>query len=83
MWIEKRVTVIVAFHFMKCRLKNVNPKRKLSPEVQQLSWDIPKMFARKGRVKNYEIIPFFEKKNQSRKKGDPLLSLGTVCYAEN
>ena len=33
----------------------VNPGNQKSPQVQQLQWEFPKLFKRKGRVKNYEI----------------------------
>ena len=33
----------------------INPEEKQNPEVQQLTREFPKLFKRKGRVKNYEI----------------------------
>ena len=32
-----------------------NPEEKMGPEVQQLFGEFPKLFKRRGRVKNYEI----------------------------
>ena len=36
-------------------VREVNPENKQSPQVQQLQGEFPKLFKRKGRVKNYEI----------------------------
>ena len=35
--------------------REVNPENQQSPQVQQLQREFPKLFKRKGRVKNYEI----------------------------
>ena len=36
-------------------VREVNPENQQSPQVQQLQGEFPKLFKRKGRVKNYEI----------------------------
>ena len=36
-------------------VKSRNPEEKISPEVQQFTGEIPKLFKRKNRVKHYKI----------------------------
>ena len=39
----------------KARICEMNPEEKQSAEFQQLVWELPKWFTRKGQVKNYEM----------------------------